>query len=130
MITLTPLGEAVMHGKTEVLLAWPVCSPRPPTEKPATAGDGHAAEDFGEADPLLLEVLRDKRLELARARGNRPVYTIFPNRTLEALAAVQPLTVEEARNLPGIGKVKTKTLLPAFLKLIAMHRANVSAEEP
>ena len=133
MITLTALGEAVMQGNEEVLLAWPARSPRPSTEKPGASGERHAAEDFGWADPLLLEVLKKKRSELARARGNRPAYTIFSNRTLEALAAVQPLTVEEARDLPGIGTVKTKTLLPSFLKLIATHHAthniNVSTEE-
>ena len=52
-----------------------------------------------------------------------PLYGILTNETLEQLAAKQPLTVAEARELKGIGPVKARTVLPAFLDAIRAWRA-------
>ncbi len=86
------------------------------SEKPAS---------FSSFDPersSLYERLAALRAQLAARRGV-PLYGILTNETLEQLAAKQPLTVAEARELKGIGPVKARTVLPAFLDAIRAWRA-------
>ena len=124
MITLTSLGEEVMKEKSSVELDWPE-RPRQSSRKKKRPADDTvtAAEDV---DRELYDELVSKRIQLARARGRAPVYTILPNRALLGLAARKPLTVEEAMVISGIGKVKARTVLPAFLKIIAQYRVRGS----
>ncbi|MCC5840421.1 MAG: ATP-dependent DNA helicase RecQ [Opitutales bacterium] len=122
MVTLTPLGEAVMKRETPPRLIWPKV-------RKAAKGlpRGKAREPLvldGAGDTDLLETLKKKRAQLARVRGGVPPYHIFSNRVLEELAARRPATVEEALDIPGIGPAKAKSLLPSFLKLIAEAKRN------
>ena len=124
MITLTTLGEEVMKEKSSVELDWPERRRQSSREKkPLKEAVLTTAE---EVDRELYDELVSKRIQLARARGNAPAYTILSNRTLLGLASLKPLTVEEAMAIPGIGKVKARTVLPAFLKIIAQYRVRKS----
>lgn len=122
LVTLTTMGSAVMRGKLSPEMTWPVASSHPRT---GTRSQGSSLQlASGEVDEDLLGRLRQKRLQLAKARGNVPAYTILPNRALEGLAALQPSTVEEALAIPGIGPAKARTVLPAFLRVISdFHEA-------
>jgi ATP-dependent DNA helicase RecQ len=108
MVTLTAMGEEVMLDRIRVPMIWP-------EEKSAAAAFTLSVSP----DDNLLRKLRRKRQELAKARGAEvPLYTIFPNKTLEALASLKPKTVEEAMHLPGIGPEKARKILPAFIRII------------
>jgi superfamily II DNA helicase RecQ len=71
-----------------------------------------------DVDPALLARLKSWRSEEARRRG-MPPYVIFHDRTLEALAAVQPRDREALRRVRGIGPAKLETYGDALLELLA-----------
>ncbi|GAA5512951.1 ribonuclease D [Deinococcus carri] len=54
-------------------------------------------------NPEVAEALRELRKELSRETGHS-AFVIFPNATLEALAARQPRTLDDLRGLPGMGE--------------------------
>lgn len=118
LITLSTMGEAVMLGRLKPALCWPeIQSPAKPKpdlrlEYPVSCG----------SDEDLLKQLKKLRLQLARVRGNIPPYKILSNSVLEELARRQPLTAEEALEIPGIGPEKAKRVVPSFLKVIAGYR--------
>lgn len=113
MVTLTDLGEAVMMGRKQVKMAWPAATGKSPRQP-----EKHFALEPQSVDSDLLTRLRRKRLQLCQARPGLKPYQIFPNKTLEALAAAKPKTVEQAMELPGIGPEKARKYLPAFLRVI------------
>lgn len=65
-------------------------------------------------------MLREKRLELARAQ-NVPPYVIFHDKTLMELAAARPASRADMASVPGVGEAKLDRYGPAFLSVIADH---------
>lgn len=120
MFTLTMKGEQVMRGE-QVSLAWPdraqfvgeSIALQSPTER-----KGKPSFRLSKPQEDVLRALRNKRAEMARAM-NKPAYNIFNNQTLEILSRKQPRTIAEAEGIPGIGDFKKRTVLPAFLDVIA-----------
>lgn len=110
LMTLSALGEKVMMGKAQYQLDWPG------EEKKAIPLKEHAF------DPQLFSLLRDLRARLAK-RDKVPVYLVFPNKTIEALAIYQPSTKDEALAIPGIGTTKAQRYLKPFLEAIRTFRA-------
>ncbi|KAF0095239.1 MAG: ATP-dependent DNA helicase RecQ [Puniceicoccaceae bacterium 5H] len=108
LVGLTSLGSRVMLGEDAAALRWPPLASAP-------------AGDEIDYDRHLYDELVRLRNQMARERKNAPAYTIFPNRVLKHLAAKKPLTAEDAKELPGIGEAKAKSVLPRFLKVIAAH---------
>lgn len=73
-----------------------------------------------EAPPVsneLLSVLKDLRTKLAQ-EANVPAYIIFSNATLSDMAAKKPRTIQEFRNISGVGEVKAHRYGKAFLYVI------------
>ncbi|MFW6354217.1 MAG: helicase-related protein, partial [Verrucomicrobiota bacterium] len=120
LLTLTPMGTAVMTGELTPELAWPTRREAPTAKGERPSGRRAAALQLEGSAPAddLLAALRRKRAELAKARGNMPAYTILTNRSLEALAAARPRTPQEAQLLSGIGPAKARSVVPAFLRII------------
>jgi len=77
-----------------------------------------ASSPVGAPDPAIDEALRDWRLREAKRR-RVPAFSIFPNRTIEALAASKPGSEGELLAVPGIGPAIAKRYGDAILKLIA-----------
>ncbi len=120
LITLTPLGDAVMKGEESVKLAWPnVLKANPSYRK----HDDLPPQLEGDFDPNLFEALKKKRLALALPRKLPPHY-IFTTRTLKEMATAKPLSIEEAQHLHGIGKINGRKWLPEFIPLIARNLAD------
>ncbi|MCD8483875.1 MAG: HRDC domain-containing protein [Verrucomicrobia bacterium] len=116
MVTLTDSGEAVMMGRKQVPMAWPDLHRKVAAKvvpRPFSLEAGGVS-----VDDELLKKLRRKRMQLCQVRPGLKPYQIFPNKTLEALAAARPKTVEQALLLPGIGPEKARKYLPAFLRII------------
>lgn len=75
-----------------------------------------------DVDRGLFELLRAKRMEIARAQ-NVPPYVIFHDRTLIELASARPASADEMARIPGIGSTKLERYGPAFLEAITEHAA-------
>jgi ATP-dependent DNA helicase RecQ len=114
LLQLTEYGSKVMFGEIVPELAWP---------SETSESSDPSPNEFTSGDDRLYKLLIKKRNELARVRNNAPGYTIFPNTVLQKLAAQKPATAEEAMTIKGIGPAKAKTILPAFLRIIANYEA-------
>ncbi len=112
LLTLTPLGDAVMRGETPYTLVWPEAGAMRQEVK---------LQDHG-FDEGLYSQLRDLRAKIAK-RENLPLYVVFSNKTLEALARHRPATAEEAIQVPGVGVAKVQRYIGPFLKTIAEWRS-------
>lgn len=74
-------------------------------------------EDQKQYDPVLFEMLRKKRKEIAD-RANLPPFTIFHDRTLKEMAARFPQTRESLSMIYGIGTAKLGKYGDVFLRII------------
>ena len=59
-------------------------------------------------------MLKDLRKKLSK-KLDVPPYVIFQDPSLEAMATIYPVTLEELQNIPGVGAGKAKTLWPGVL---------------
>ncbi|MBB4658801.1 DNA helicase RecQ [Parvularcula dongshanensis] len=111
-VVLTPAGKEVVRGEREVAL-----KKDRPTKKTARA-QRTAAQMPDDVNRELLQRLKDKRLELAKARG-APAFTVFSDRTLIDMAVRQPTTKEELLSVYGVGMRKAEEYAEHFLPVIA-----------
>jgi superfamily II DNA helicase RecQ len=74
-----------------------------------------------EPDPAVVESLRLWRARAARA-SSVPASVLLHDRTLFALAAAEPATMEDLIAVPGIGGVKAARYGDALLAAVAVHR--------
>jgi ATP-dependent DNA helicase RecQ len=58
-------------------------------------------------DPVLSAMLRDLRKKVSK-RMQRPPYVIFQDASLEQMATDYPITLEELKNIQGVGEGKVK----------------------
>lgn len=70
----------------------------------------------------LYDALKAVRARLAEQRGV-PAFQVLSNAALAEFAERQPLTVQEAMEINGIGPVKAATVVPLFLEAIRLWRA-------
>ena len=109
-LKLTPLSKPILSGTTSVNLhAWeaPVKTQK---QVKLTVID----EDV---DQTLYESLRSWRADQARKKGI-PAYTILHDKTLKALASIQPDSEEKLLQISGIGKAKLEKYGEEILELI------------
>ena len=117
LFALTKAGAQVMRGETTFKLEWPqrnTASPTPRNKRPARDATPTAAHK------TLLAKLRNYRAVVAKKMGGIPPWAVLHNTGIESLAQAQPLTVEEALELPGVSARNAK-VLPAFLSIIRRH---------
>jgi ATP-dependent DNA helicase RecQ len=102
MVELTDRGRAVLGGTESVAISIaPEASP----------------ESAGPADPALFERLRRWRSEVARRQGIA-AFMVFPDRTLNELAARKPADLPELAAVSGVGPAKLGLYGQALLDLI------------
>ena len=80
-------------------------------------------------DPTLFKMLIDLRSQIAR-KHTLPPYVIFQERSLEAMATMYPVTLEELQLLPGVGMGKAKRYGSEFVTLIKRHVEENEIERP
>jgi ATP-dependent DNA helicase RecQ len=123
MVTLTRRGDEVMKGGTGYQLRWPQrnsaehSATRRPKEKK------QSIEEMLPVDAAILERLKRLRLDLAREQGNLPAYIVFPDETLRAFARLKPASIEAGRKIRGVGEVKARKYLPAFIEEIRSSKS-------
>lgn len=81
------------------------------------------------ADPELYSILKDLRKKVA-ARFSLPPYVIFQDPSLEAMATIYPITVEELANISGVGMGKAKRYGEEFVNVIRRHVEDNEIERP
>ena len=80
-------------------------------------------------DPALYAMLKDLRKKLSK-QLSVPPYVIFQDPSLEAMATIYPITLEELQNIPGVGAGKAKRYGEEFCKLIKRHCEENEIERP
>ena len=91
-------------------------------------------EEAGDAtgtalDPTLHAMLKDLRKQVARKAG-LPTYVIFQDISLEQMATMYPVTLQELQNIQGVGAGKAKRYGQPFCDLIKKHCEENSIERP
>jgi len=78
-------------------------------------------ENKGEgADKVLLTMLKDLRKQIAK-KENLPPFVIFQDPTLEEMAIQYPITIDELKNITGVGTGKAQKYGQPFLELIKKY---------
>ena len=80
-------------------------------------------------DPELYAMLKNLRKKLAK-QLELPPYVIFQDPSLEAMATTYPVTIEEMKNIPGVGEGKAKRYGEEFCTLIKRHCEENEIDRP
>ncbi len=80
-------------------------------------------------DPALFSMLKDLRKKVSK-KHNLPPYVIFQDPSLEAMATTYPITIDELKNIPGVGEGKAKRYGQEFVDLIRRHVEENEIERP
>lgn len=83
----------------------------------------------GVTDPALFNALLDLRKKMSK-NLNVPLYVIFQDPSLEAMATMYPVSIEELQNIPGVGAGKAKRYGKEFCDLIRQHCEEYEIERP
>lgn len=83
----------------------------------------------GVTDPALFNALLDLRKKMSK-NLNVPPYVIFQDPSLEAMATMYPVSIEELQNMPGVGAGKAKRYGKEFCDLIRQHCEEYEIERP
>ena len=80
-------------------------------------------------DPVLYSMLKDLRKKMSK-KLDVPPYVIFQDPSLEAMATIYPITLEELQNIPGVGAGKAKRYGQEFCDLIKTHCEENEIDRP
>ncbi len=80
-------------------------------------------------DPALYAMLKDLRKKMAK-KLDVPPYVIFQDPSLEAMATIYPITLEELQNILGVGAGKAKRYGKEFCELIKRHCEENEIDRP
>lgn len=83
----------------------------------------------GVLDPRLFKMLKSLRKEMSK-KLNIPQYVIFQDVSLEQMATVYPVTLEELQQIQGVGAGKAKRYGKKFVELIKSHCDENEIERP
>ncbi|MEO0784481.1 MAG: DNA helicase RecQ [Pseudomonadota bacterium] len=112
----TDAVRALWKGEGEVRLKTDPAERRARTKRKAARGG--VAEQLSGRDQGLFEALRGWRLEEAKTRGVPP-YVIFHDRTLAAIAAERPGSLDALRGVSGVGEKKAERFGEAVIGVVA-----------
>ena len=108
-LMLTDRARAIAEGREKVVVRAPRKASRRRVEV--------ARVPIGDVDAALLRRLKDLRRQIAAERGV-PAYVIFPDRTLEEMAATRPTSFAELSEVRGVGQAKLDAFGEAFLEVL------------
>lgn len=113
---LGPNGRAALKGETPVMLRMdPISSATRQTRR--ERGSSASAPLPADVDEELLTALKALRRELA-SELSVPAYVVFPDRTLNEIAARRPSSIAEFANIHGVGAKKIEKFGQAFLNVV------------
>lgn len=91
--------------------------------------DDDDQEGMAALDPTLYAMLIDLRKKVAKKQGLAP-YVIFFDASLEQMATMYPITLQELQNIQGVGAGKAKRYGKEFCELIRKHCEENGIERP
>ena len=83
----------------------------------------------GALDPTLFAMLKDLRQSEAKRHGVQP-YVVFMEASLEQMATMYPITLQELQNVQGVGQGKAKRYGQPFCDLIRRYCEENEIERP
>ncbi|MBR5083626.1 MAG: HRDC domain-containing protein, partial [Prevotella sp.] len=83
----------------------------------------------GALDQELYAILRDLRKKMA-SKLHVPPYVIFQDPSLEQMATMYPITLQELQNIQGVGAGKAKRYGQEFCDIIKRHCEENEIERP
>ena len=96
------------------------------TEQMEEESEEHGASAL---DPTLYSMLQDLRRKTAK-KLSLPGYVIFQDISLEQMATLDPVSVEELRNIQGVGVGKARRYGKEFCQLIKRYCEDNEIERP
>lgn len=95
-------------------------------EEEAAAAAGQAS---GAGDPELFAMLKDLRKELSK-KLNLPPFVIFQDPSLADMALQYPISIDELKNIQGVGEGKAKRYGKEFVELIKSYVEENEIDRP
>lgn len=81
---------------------------------------GGGAGGGGGADPQMFSMLKDLRKKIAKQK-NVPPFVVFQDPSLEEMSIQYPITIDELKNITGVGAGKAVKYGKPFIELIAKY---------
>ena len=91
--------------------------------------DDDSTEGTAVLDPELYAMLKDLRKRMSK-QLKVPPYVIFQDPSLEQMATMYPINLQELQNIQGVGTGKAKRYGPEFCELIKKHCEENDIERP
>ena len=123
-LKLTETARGVLKGETEVMLREEIPGSRVRASRTRSRrGDLALVPSSGGASghPALVNALRSWRSEIARKRGV-PAYVVLHDATIDGIAASRPTTLDQLRDIPGIGDKKLEHYGDELVALVKTNR--------
>ncbi|HNX55684.1 MAG TPA: DNA helicase RecQ [Prolixibacteraceae bacterium] len=95
-------------------------------EEEASAAAGQAS---GAGDPELFSMLKDLRKNISK-KLNLPPFVIFQDPSLADMALQYPITIDELKNIQGVGEGKAKRYGKEFVELIKNYVEENEIDRP
>jgi ATP-dependent DNA helicase RecQ len=83
----------------------------------------------GTADETLFSLLKDQRKKIAK-QNNLPPFVIFQDTSLEDMATIYPINMEELKQISGVGAGKAAKFGKPFIDLISKYVDENDIERP
>ena len=123
LLKVTEKGEEFFKNPTSFMIVEDKDFDEEEDEAPIHGGASCAV------DPALYSMLKDLRKKMSKKLGVPP-YVIFQDPSLEAMATIYPITMDELQNIPGVGAGKAKRYGKDFCELIRQHCEENEIERP
>lgn len=111
VLRLTPKAVPVLRSEEQVMLTVPR------DDVKDASGKKKERKTAASSNSPLFEVLRTLRRKLADEE-NKPPFMIFSDASLHEMARINPQTLEQFREVSGVGQHKLTHYGPAFLKVL------------
>lgn len=93
------------------------------------SADHEGAPMEGGVDPTLYKMLCDLRKDFSK-KLDLPQYVIFQDTSLNAMSTLYPVTIDELKNIPGVGEGKAKRYGNEFCELIRKYCEENEIDRP
>lgn len=100
-----------------------------PIESGIDDDDDDVKQGTGTLDTQLLQLLKDQRKKIAKLK-NVPPFVVFQDPSLEEMCTHYPITIEELRQISGVGSGKAMKFGSPFIELIKKYVEDNDIERP
>ncbi len=124
-LKVTDAGKAFLKKPTKIMVVEDKDYGNTESDDDDEFGGGGTAA----ADPELYAALKDLRKRIAKQK-NVPPFVVFQDPSLEEMAIQYPITVDELKNITGVGSGKAAKFGKPFLELISKYVEENDIERP